>query len=686
MKTLVTLFAFAAAVWAAPTDFGRYPSVVKKLSEGVIREKKAPTFGLLTGQSEIHSVGEHNPGDMGHFRSPGIVPILTDPIHLGLKPSPLTGRTHKIIKKPVIIYKPHRPHHYRSYFRDSSEQTSDEQQNCKKLKDQLKSCLMKNSKSAVIENVETWKPSNIIIDSSKMNKQAAGDNQNKFQILDTSDKKSDSEEVLQRKIEAVKQAIEQVQRSIEVSKNETERFSQWKNQKEEIEHSVENEAQEIQLPITDNSNQNVSLDLEQRSSNINDLHEEKFNKNLAQEIKVAVKDDKGIISKSLKNHNFEQNETEFDTFSFTISPENKLLPNMTSNMKGQGSLNYSTKGMDNKSQVSAANKEQENLDSINKNGQIVNSNLNNGDTNYFFPREKITTENNAYVIDNKRPLEKSQLNEFEYTTEKGVNILKDKVHPSALFDNLEGGSSTHNVKLNNVLSLHVESSKPNNSQSHSIKSMSLKSVMDDNEQMVGNSDRISTKKLEVELKENSNAEFKTLIGSTQQFIEATNKNNDIHAIHDSEAALFHNADDIVNPEFEKAFLTEEKNLQMGSASAPKIKSIVEPFEVTKESIPIAFRRRDEGAKKKFTPKMSARGVYESYGYGSSASGTGLGYAGATGAGSVSETGDSAIGVFPLAKVGDCAIPILMGCSPSILSGNLLEHQSAYATPISYKKG
>ncbi|GBP27938.1 hypothetical protein EVAR_83567_1 [Eumeta japonica] len=684
MKTLVTLFAFAAAVWAAQTDFERYPSVVKKLSEGVIREKKAPTFGLLTGQNEIHSVGEHNPGDMGHFRSPGIVPILADPIHSGLKPSPLTGRTHKIVKKPVIIYKPHRPHHYRSYFRDSSEQTSDEQQNCKKLKDELKSCLMKNSKSAVTENVESWEPSNIIIDSSKMTKQAAGDNKNKLLTLETSDKKSESEEVLQRKIEVVKQAIEQVQRSIEVSKNETEKFSQWKNQKEEIEHSVENEAQEIKLPITDNSNQNVSLDLEQRSSNRNDLYEEKFNKNLTQEIKV--KDDKGIISKSLKNHNFEQNETEFDTFSFTTSPEKKLLPDMTSNTKGQGSLNHSTKGMDNKSQVSAANEVQENLDSIDKNGQIVNSNLNNGDTNYFFPKEKISTENNAYVIDNKRPLEKSQLNEFEYTAEKGVNILKDKVHPSVLFDNLEGGSSQHNVKLNDVLSLHVESSKPNNSQSHSIKSMSLKSAMDDNKQMVGNSDRISTKKWEVESKENSNAEFKTLIGSTQQFTEATNKNNDIHAIHDSDAALFHKADDIVNPEFEKAFLTEEKNLQMGSASAPKMKSIVEPFEVTKESIPIAFRRRDEGAKKKFTPKMSAHGVYGSYGYGSSASGTGLGYAGATGAGPVSETGDSAIGVFPHAKVGDCAIPILMGCSPSILSGNLLEHQSAYATPISYRKG
>lgn len=50
-------------------------------------------------------------------------------------------------------------------------------------------------------------------------------------------------------------------------------------------------------------------------------------------------------------------------------------------------------------------------------------------------------------------------------------------------------------------------------------------------------------------------------------------------------------------------------------------------------------------------------------------------AGATGVGPT-------VGLFPNAKVGGCAVPLLLSCAPSVVSGHLA-HQASYGTPVSY---
>lgn len=64
--------------------------------------------------------------------------------------------------------------------------------------------------------------------------------------------------------------------------------------------------------------------------------------------------------------------------------------------------------------------------------------------------------------------------------------------------------------------------------------------------------------------------------------------------------------------------------------------------------------------------------YGSSGLGLSAGGSGLSY-------SAGGSGGSAVGVFPNAKIGGCGIPLLLSCSPSVVSGSLAKSHG-YAAP------
>lgn len=84
---------------------------------------------------------------------------------------------------------------------------------------------------------------------------------------------------------------------------------------------------------------------------------------------------------------------------------------------------------------------------------------------------------------------------------------------------------------------------------------------------------------------------------------------------------------------------------------------------------------------------AARGAYAPYGLGA-----GVGAIGAIGAnigGPVlsggSSGGTGAIGIFPHAKTGGCAIPLLLSCSPSVVPGNLAKGHSGYGASA-YRAG
>ncbi|CAG9783881.1 unnamed protein product [Diatraea saccharalis] len=59
---------------------------------------------------------------------------------------------------------------------------------------------------------------------------------------------------------------------------------------------------------------------------------------------------------------------------------------------------------------------------------------------------------------------------------------------------------------------------------------------------------------------------------------------------------------------------------------------------------------------------------------------GLNLAGASGLDLVGAGGSGALGIFPNAKVGGCAIPLLLGCSPTVVPGSLAKSHSGYAAP------
>lgn len=77
---------------------------------------------------------------------------------------------------------------------------------------------------------------------------------------------------------------------------------------------------------------------------------------------------------------------------------------------------------------------------------------------------------------------------------------------------------------------------------------------------------------------------------------------------------------------------------------------------------------------------AARGAYGSYGLGA-----GVGAIGASGLAGGSSGGLGALGVFPHANTGGCAIPLLLSCSPSVVSGSLAKSHSGYGAPA-YRSG
>ncbi|CAH0406391.1 unnamed protein product [Chilo suppressalis] len=74
---------------------------------------------------------------------------------------------------------------------------------------------------------------------------------------------------------------------------------------------------------------------------------------------------------------------------------------------------------------------------------------------------------------------------------------------------------------------------------------------------------------------------------------------------------------------------------------------------------------------------NARTSYGGYALG------GLNLGGASGV-HLAGAGGPAVGVFPHAKVGGCAIPLLLSCSPSVVQGSLAKSHSSYAAPA-YKE-
>lgn len=83
---------------------------------------------------------------------------------------------------------------------------------------------------------------------------------------------------------------------------------------------------------------------------------------------------------------------------------------------------------------------------------------------------------------------------------------------------------------------------------------------------------------------------------------------------------------------------------------------------------------------------AARGAYGAYGLG----GAGVGAIGASVGASSGITGGNsggsgAIGIFPHANTGGCAIPLLLSCSPSVVPGSLAKSHSGYGVPA-YRAG
>lgn len=83
---------------------------------------------------------------------------------------------------------------------------------------------------------------------------------------------------------------------------------------------------------------------------------------------------------------------------------------------------------------------------------------------------------------------------------------------------------------------------------------------------------------------------------------------------------------------------------------------------------------------------AARGAYGAYGLGGAGVGAiGASIGAATGLAGGSSGGSGAIGVFPHANTGGCAIPLLLSCSPSVVSGSLAKTHSGYGAPA-YRAG
>lgn len=80
---------------------------------------------------------------------------------------------------------------------------------------------------------------------------------------------------------------------------------------------------------------------------------------------------------------------------------------------------------------------------------------------------------------------------------------------------------------------------------------------------------------------------------------------------------------------------------------------------------------------------AARGAYGAYGLGGAGIGASIGAGPGLAGGS--SGGSGAIGVFPHANTGGCAIPLLLSCSPSVVSGSLAKAHSGYGAPA-YRAG
>lgn len=85
--------------------------------------------------------------------------------------------------------------------------------------------------------------------------------------------------------------------------------------------------------------------------------------------------------------------------------------------------------------------------------------------------------------------------------------------------------------------------------------------------------------------------------------------------------------------------------------------------------------------------VAARGAYGSYGLAGASAGVVGGSIGASAASLAggSSGGPSAIGVYPHANLGGCAIPLLLSCSPSVVSGSVAKAHSGYGGSV-YRAG
>lgn len=95
---------------------------------------------------------------------------------------------------------------------------------------------------------------------------------------------------------------------------------------------------------------------------------------------------------------------------------------------------------------------------------------------------------------------------------------------------------------------------------------------------------------------------------------------------------------------------------------------------------------EHNAKWKQQQVGAARGAYGAYGLGGAGVGAiGSSIGAASGLAGGGGGGPGAIGVFPHANTGGCAIPLLLSCSPSVVSGSLAKAHSGYGAPA-YRAG
>lgn len=97
--------------------------------------------------------------------------------------------------------------------------------------------------------------------------------------------------------------------------------------------------------------------------------------------------------------------------------------------------------------------------------------------------------------------------------------------------------------------------------------------------------------------------------------------------------------------------------------------------------PLHYRENEHMEHQQARANEHARSYYDSSAAVASASLASASSATSAGAGGAGPT----VGLFPNAKVGGCAVPLLLSCAPNVVSGHLV-HQASYAAPVASSYG